>query len=317
MTYMRKIIFVLILAFLISCGAAGCVTRPGPVDIDIYKGSDGIVMEFLPNAPPNSAFEDSEFQIAVEISNEGAYDVIDGYLVLNLELAYMELFDWEWEEPITTISNNQANFDLEGKSEFNVFGERGIIRARIGTKSIEELIESHTTTVSLTTCYGYKTKANPSLCIDPDIFDLRKNKACTVKDVSLQDQGAPVAVTKIEVKMIGHEDKIEPQFLIYIVNKGNGQIIEKDSVERVCSAGALARDVFNTIHIKAVLSNRELECAPNPIKLTATKRYVKCSAKERDWIDKGELAYTSVLNIELDYGYTSTIAKEVKIEKIG
>jgi len=313
---MKKTILFLILVIFLSAGAAKCSLTQRPKTIDIYQGTDGIIMEFLNGAPPDKISEDSEFQIIADIKNKGVGNVKNGYLTINLEKDYVELYFWELEEPIVSSGFNpeQVIFDLEGKSEYNINGGEGVAKITARTKKIEGLIESHTSNIGLTACYEYSTIANPSVCIDPDVYNLRAGeKPCSIKDISLNSQGAPVAVTRIEQNILTHEDKIEPQFLIYLANKGNGQIVDKQKVKEACSG--TGKYNLSMINVEVYLSGRELECTPDPIRLTRTKNFVRCSALEKDWLDKELLAYETVLNIKLSYGYTSTIAKEIRIEK--
>jgi len=316
---MKKTILFLILVIFLSAGATKCTLISRPKTIDIYKGTEGIAMEFFFFFFPDKISENTEFQIIVNIKNKGASNVRDGYLSVNLEKDYVDIvyYDWSFDEGFNYgIYDEQVEFDLEGKSQFNPNGVESIIKIIAKTKEIEELMESHISTIGLTACYKYLTIANPTICVDPDVHNLRiGEKSCVIKDISLISQGAPVAVTKIEQNMLTHEDKIEPQFLIYLANKGNGQIVNKEDVEEACSAAGLGKDTWNVINITAYLSGKELDCNPNPVKLTKTKDFVRCSAFEYDWIDKDLLAYESILNINLTYGYTSTISKDIKIEK--
>jgi len=313
---MKKTILFLILVIFLSAGAAKCTLIQRPKSLDIYQGTEGIIMNFINGAPPDKISEDTEFQIIANIKNKGASNVENGYLTINLEKDYVDLYFWEFEEPVVGSGFNpeQVIFDLEGKSEYNINGGEGIIRITANAKEIGGLIESHTSNIGLTTCYGYSTTASPTICMDPDVYNLRVGeKPCSIKNINLDSQGAPVAITKIEQNMLTHENKIEPQFLIYIANKGNGQIVDKQKVKEACSG--TGKYNLSIINVEAYLSGRELECTPDPIRLTRTKNFVRCSALEQDWLDKELLAYETVLNIKLSYGYTSTIAKEIEIEK--
>ena len=313
---MKKTILFLILALFLIAGYTKCTLTQRPKTIDIYQGTDGIVMEFLKGAPPDKIPENSEFQIISIIENRGASDVGEGYLTISLEKDYMHLFDWMLEEPIVSygVDNEKVRFQLDGKSEYSPNGGRGIIKLLARTKKIESLIESHTSNIGLTACYKYETISNPTVCLDTDIYNLRVGeKSCEVKDVILSSQGAPVAVTKIEQSMLVHDDKIEPQFLIYIANKGNGQIIDKDKIDEACSEkGGYNLSVVN---VEAYLSGKKLDCIPNPVKLTKTRNFARCSAYKDDWIEKDSIGYETLLKINLTYGYTSTISKNIRIEK--
>ncbi len=73
------------------------------------------------------------------------------------------------------------------------------------------------------------------LCVDTDVYGLRPGeKACNSKDLAFNEgQGGPVAVTNIETKMLldSDEDKVKPQLIIHIENKGNGEVISKGTFE--------------------------------------------------------------------------------------
>ena len=52
------------------------------------------------------------------------------------------------------------------------------------------------------------------------------------------------------------------------------------------------------------------------IRLREKEDMIRCESKDEDDIPKNRDAYTSPLKIELDYGYTFTISKNIIIEKI-
>lgn len=310
---------------------AGCnFSREGPITAtDIYKGQDGLLMNFLENAPPAEVFEDSPFRVYVELENRGAFDILDGYLALGLEDDYMSINrGWSDLEPsrIEAVDEKHVIFDLNGKSLENSLGEENIITVIVDALKIkEEQSERHTSDVLMTACYEYQTKAAPTVCVDTNIYELKPvEKSCTVKDVDLTSQGAPLAVTLVEVEMLPEENKIKPHFLIHIENKGNGEVVRKGKIEQACYSGELDYSDTNIVYVEAFLSDKQLNCEPKKenddlksiVKLKDKKAIARCFTKDDDAISKEEGTYTTPLKITLDYGYTFTISKSVTIKKV-
>lgn len=323
----KKIILIFIILLLII----GCKGRKdsGPITKEeIYKGTDALVFNFLKNAPPLQVYastenERSQFSVVINLENKGAYNIEDGFLTLILEEGYMSIDEWDTTDQISYAGENRASFYLEGKSLLNPFGGKDITTIRVNAQKFPEtLSEIHTSSVLLATCYKYQTNLHENVCIDTDVYDLRNlDKACKVKDLSLTNQGAPVAITKVEVEMLPHENegKIKPMFTIHVENKGNGEVIRPDEVaiENACSSKSLKikENDLNVVYINTYLSGKEygLDCVPPSIKLRSKKGFIRCSLKEGK--EKQYGTYESPLIIELYYGYMQTIAKEVEIKK--
>ena len=65
--------------------------NPATTSADLYKGSKGLTMEFLEKTPSAEIFEGGVLFIGAKLANEGAYDIDNGFLLLNLERDYMQL----------------------------------------------------------------------------------------------------------------------------------------------------------------------------------------------------------------------------------
>lgn len=308
----------------------GCkvTTNPKPLTRDeIYKGTDGLVMSFWKDTPPKEVYastdtERAQFDIAIELQNKGAYNIEQGWLTLVLENDYMLIDEWKQGEHISYSGDSRATFDLEGKSLLNPIGGKDLTTIRINANKFPEtLSETHTSSILLAACYKYQTSVYENVCVDTDVYNLRNlDKPCNVKDMSLTSQGAPIAITKVEVQMMPHEnqDRIKPIFTIYVENKGNGEVIKSGvAIENACSSGSLRikENDINVVDIKAYLSGREyqLDCNPGYVKLKEKQGVIRCSLK--DGKEKQYGTYEAPLIIDLDYGYMQTIAKEVTIKK--
>jgi len=326
----KKIIFafaVVSLFVIAGCGGGNNEQRP-ITDVDIRKGADGLEMEFLSNAPPINVFEENPFPIAVELRNKGACHIgsqtgdcttgEEGIIVFGFEQAYVGA---------ETAGEERQEFGIKGKSIINPNGDMEFVTIDAQTKKISAQSETHPSTIFATACYPYKTIFGGSVCVDPDIYGMLKGeKACDIKAMPFPNsQGAPVAVTKIETRMLPEigEDKVRPHFFIFIENKGNGEVVNLSKVEKACTNEALEPEDFNSIQITATLSGKTLDCSVDDngpgtetVRLRDKKYLVRCTLTLEDGIDVGRDAYTAPLSIEMEYGYTFTISKDIIIEKI-
>jgi len=326
------LIFLCILSLILIGCTGGGNTRNNPItQTDLRVGFEGIVLQFTKNAPPDRIFQETKFPIGIVIKNKGASDVTsvkkegsdetplgEGFFVLGFEKAYVDIDKDEKRE-------NPRNFKIKGKSIFNINGDEEFIELKGKTKKVGSQSETHPSTIQATACYPYQTILGTSACIDTDVYgeNLRK-KSCNVKDLIFQSgQGAPVTITKIETIIPPHADinTIEPHFVIHIENKGNGEVVSKEKIKDVCSNTALNYKDFNKLNIRASLSNIELNCdvkggkaGETEVWLREKKDIVRCTLKEGIQIKQD--AYMAPLKIELDYGYTYTLSKNIIIERI-
>lgn len=306
----------------------------------LYKGTKGVEMEFVKNAPPSTVYENNLFSAILSIENTGAYDV--GYkddketdehaiFLLNPESGYVELKEIESRNGIKYVEkSNTAELRIRGKSLSSPKGDFVDLYSSLKSRELLSLSSTHASTLFATLCYPYQTKLSASACIDPDIYNLGPDtKACETKDLSFSGgQGAPVTVTKIEIQMIPTDDgKIKPTFLIYVEDKGSGQVIKRDKYKEACASRlndkkdsedySLSK-YFNVINISASMSTdgNKLVCKQgsrqDTLLLDGKKGIVTCEAKA---ISKDALAYLAPITITLDYGYTNTISKSFTIEK--
>jgi len=230
----------------------------------------------------------------------------------------------------------QSTGRLRGKSISFPDGSFEDKKYNARTDEIDALSEKHTSTVALTACYEYSTELGDNICIDPDIYGTSTlNKVCSIKDLSHSGQGSPVAITRIETKIIPHgSDKVRLQLIIHIKNKGKGNIIKAGKVKHACSASGLHRDDWNSIELsqlrvsskyvydssKADDKNPENDenafvCKRQPIKLENNEGEITCTLKDEHAILKTDPAFTTQIFAKLKYGYTFSESKDVVIEK--
>lgn len=305
---------------IISLFLSGCIgtfgKKENPItDIDVYKGTNGLEIEFLKNSPPESIFEGESFQVTTILNNKGAYPINNGTVVLTNEIDYVE------------AKKNSDNFALKGKemydpSNHDIIKDFSLKAIKIDPKSYER-----NSIILVTACYDYGTKLNTEVCIDTDPYNQKiVEKPCQIKDLSFSGQGAPIAVTKVITKMlVTDQKKIRPQFQIYIRNDGNGQVISKngDTIKNACGSNSINRSELNGVILKDLRfseynlsTKKDLDCMPDILRLSNKEEYFVCTLKPEKAIEEKISTFKTNLYIELEYGYTTTKSKEFKIKKL-
>lgn len=282
-------------------------------------------------------FEGDTFPVIVKVRNTGAFGLIGdnkAILSLGVEKDYtkdVKLLPTGRVQQFGDIKD-AATFNLDGRSNVNLKGDEEVVSYNIKAGKIDPQSEAHSSTVVASLCYPYNAILDATVCIDTDVSNLRPGKkACKAQDLVFSNgQGAPVAITKIEVNMLPSQlseqapeyKKIVPQFLIYIENKGQGTAIKNDAVKDFCTKGGTSHKNINTIYIKASLPNEELDCTSKEkdtnekiaiAKLKDKKDVVRCTSK--NGIDAKLDPYFSPLKVELTYGYTQSILSNYFIQK--
>lgn len=302
---------------------------------DIRTGTEGVVASFLANAPPEKVYveqdSDSNFDVVLEIKNKGAYPQPGDVTSLGPEgKVYLSGYDpkiitFEAKE---SKSNDLSKMTLEGKSTINPNGGQDLITFT-GTIPFRSLnVEKYEPTLLATLCYYYETSAGPSVCIDPNPYStIKEKKVCEVQDISLTNQGAPVAVTKIDEEALARKT----QFKITIKNVGGGDVLIKDALKNKCDPNPtgdskkIVREDVDKVYLKGVkISNRPLKCRPfadgktegteGLIRLINGEGFIICELPDTDYNNKIS-AYTTPLLIELGYGYRNTAEKKMQIKR--
>lgn len=308
---------------------------------EVFKGTKGLTMEFVKNAPPADVYEDTNFGAIIRLRNQGAYDIgfdNNGILVITPETGYFDISPYkeEKEENKNVWGEDETRyFRIRGRSIYDNVGGEEMVDINLKARKTGSLSLVHPSTIFATACYAYKTELSTSICIDPDIYNLKPGeKACQVKDLSFASgQGGPVAITKVELGIIPvGEDKVKPRILVYIENKGKGEIVKdyEEACGKEISKGEQEK-YFNLIKMEAHISGKEgmqLDCIPKKpeqktpeeklgfVRLKGKTDVVRCELKEgQEGVPKDADAYVTPLTINISYGYIETITKNFNIKK--
>ncbi len=265
-------------------------------------------MSFVPNLPPQRLFDNEKFLAVVDVENKGTYDVGGPG-----DRIYISGFDPSIIANIRT-SGYSLPF-LEGRSQFVPQGAldrasfEGVIRS-LRAKNIDRF----PVRILATACYGYKTIASETICIDPQpLSATTKQKVCYPTAVSLGTQGAPIAVSDIEVEPSPRRTR----FKISVHNVGSGDVFRfgADYLDK-CSpfTTPLGFDEVDYVMVEdVIISGTSIRPTCKPLddghmRLTNGRGSIFC-----EFMTFGEDAYTTPITVILSYGYRNTIFKELEI----
>ncbi|MBI4438530.1 hypothetical protein HY640_01200 [Candidatus Woesearchaeota archaeon] len=314
------VVFLLALMLLL----AGCAGRDNstvlPVQDTFHTGTEGIMIGFLESSPPSELLAPASsgsgypFKVALRVQNKGAFDVSDGVVAVNVEQDYMSL------------DSSRKAFSLLGRSFATPVGEEELVIFSGYTRQFRESqAESHDSVVVASSCYKYRTELKSDVCIVSDAFGVSRGpSSCAAKDISSSGQGAPVAVTKVVTKFFpvgaGRDvSSVKPVFELHLKNGGDGRVVSPGAdVSSLCSSGPVSAGdsgkVWGYVSVSARLSGARLSCPSVPVRLPPEGAVVRCSLEEP--LEAGA-SYVAPLIVEVDYGYISTVSKQVRILREG
>ncbi len=300
-----KWIIIIIIGLLI-----GCTTTKELTMQDLRKGTNGITWKFLGDQPPSKVIENDRFVMTLELHNDGAAAAQNAVVTIGAPQEYIET-DLESATLNRELTNLQ--FGLEGKSLKNPAGDISLLMIPAATK---EITTSKKQSVTLTAqlCYDYETVAETSVCVNyhPAGYFLRITP-CKPKAVTFSSQGAPVAVTKIDVKpKFFPDNSLGSSFTITIQNKGTGKVVETGQSNALCSATGDLPKIWDKVFITAVLGGKEIRCKKEMVRLENNRAEVVCEGA----LDPTRGPYVAPLQVYLDYGYTQTLSQQMTIERI-
>ncbi|MBN2421896.1 hypothetical protein JXB41_01600 [Candidatus Woesearchaeota archaeon] len=341
------IVIIIILTSITGCGPVN------PKNINYFKGSDGLVFDFIANYPPYEMYQNTSVIVQAKVHNKGAFNLYDenfyGLLFLNTNKNFIET--GEEEETIKQILLKGKSTDFpEGESQTYYMGA-------IKSKEIGQF-ESLPTEISLTACYPYRTYFADTVCIDySEVSGDERMQVCRTHDITAEDQGAPVAVKEVKVNMIPYGTdssdgktvyKIKPQFIITIENIGSGNVaksiykisdlsllppppnpLSMNEGERAENVKDVAVIEYDVTEICSMISNPPedyfdyvlVRAKLGNFSLECEPQIVKLKDNEgkircsmnEKDMFKGVSNYNSLLIIALDYTYIDTVSSQIKI----
>ena len=331
----KKLFLALFLILLISISSCTSGKNTKKSVEEIRVGSEGIAINFLTNAPPDTIHVEqgktNQFDIIIEIKNKGAYPQPDEGIsgsAPKFGKVYLSGFDGKIID-LKSKDNNNGDLSiksLQGRSTINPDGGQDLLSFTGSIDYINLNVEKYEPVLLATACYGYMTVAGPAVCIDPNPYStIKEKKVCEVQNIVLSNQGAPVAVTRIDEEAFATKTR----FKITVKNVGTGDVMKEDAASNKCDPrgeARIAREDIDKVKLEsAKIAGRELQCQPfvdgqvigqsGLIRLTNNgEGFAICELPSSDYSNKVS-AYTTPLLIQLSYGYRNTIEKKIMIKR--
>lgn len=314
--FMRKrgilivLLLISILLLITSCTKVPGGGSPRETDAllkEVQSGTQGVTIVPLANYPPPILYDNSELVSIVEIQNRGNRDLEPSDCFIQITGFDPNIIRGGFGIP-RSCSENSGN--LEGKTVYNTQGGINQIEFDAPSVQLPNGVNEYSPTLNYVTCYNYETKANPLVCVDPLFFEVSaQQKTCQPRNVGLAGgQGAPVAVTNINVDMVGKNRAI---FEITLSNVGGGQVLSPSTGIQNCGQGILTRDDLNSINYDvSVAGQGPVDCKPRDrtAKLYNNQAKIICTFNI-----PGTVAYTTPLQITLQYSYMQSQTKPIRI----
>ncbi len=273
-------------------------TARGNVLLDkVYIGTKGITMTYMKNSPPRRIYDSNNINLLLELKNQGAH-ATDGKIFLT-----------GYDPKIIKGIDPEKRFrQLEGKSKFNSEGDLEVLEFNSNTIRLPKGTDIYPVRFLASMCYQYETLANPIVCIDPKFYDVSvEEKACQVRDVPMGGgQGAPISVRNVRVDTI----KDKAHFKIEIENAAKGKVVRYND----CPLN-LKYDDLNKIKYQVTLAgDRPEKCTPQTeVRMVNNKATIICTFRIPN---QNKYAYSTPLEIKLNYGYMDSVVQDVEIVKI-
>ncbi|MBI2582057.1 hypothetical protein HYV87_02945 [Candidatus Woesearchaeota archaeon] len=271
---MKKIIFLLLVfLFVASCGN----TPERGADINYKQGILDIEVASLAH---KEEYQGQQLELPISVHNALAYSIENVIVsIAGFDNYYVELY-----------SDEEQLASLEGKSIFNPEGEKERVQFSGLLKQLLPGADEEQQDYWITVEYDSKVEFTPTICITSDLglgeYGTYQG-ACTVeKEISYHGQGAPLAVTKLELVPRGGT---AVELRMNIENKGKG------TVERVAL-------------VTATLGGKPLSCDFKGVQVEGSGLFsLDSGQKSARLICVGSLAsespYTTNLQVELWYDY--------------
>src|SRR3989338_547326 len=128
----RILVHLLMIFILLLISACGSQKNDEITNVDVRKGTDGLLMEFLKNAPPENVFEDSGFPVSIKLQNVGASDIKGDEDTTQIEGG---LLIFGFENASIKINPERIEIPIEGKTIFNPKGGEEFVNSEIGRAS--------------------------------------------------------------------------------------------------------------------------------------------------------------------------------------
>lgn len=270
-------------------------------------GTEGVFISFFPDQPPAKVFDRDEIFFVVNVENRGAKEI--GFPG---DRIYLSGFD---PRIITGIPYTGAQIPkLEGKTSTSLTGGKNVVEFRGIPSPLPT--ESYETPVVATACYSYESVAEANICIDPDPRNLNQRKVCVPQSVSLGSQGAPVAVSSVDLSATKGSTILK----FSVRNSGAGDVFRHGAEYLSKCSPYSGLDRFNDLDRVSVFDVRvgDIIITPSCQLSDGVLRLLNGQGTFTCKIDSSKFPSTgavTTLSTTLRYGYRSITQRKLEVMK--
>ncbi len=298
-----------LLFILILTGCSGQWDRSSSPDAIIFRGTEGISLEFVRGVPPPQITEDNSFDVQVRLHNRGTYDVINEDFI-ELFLTYDSAMLRRTElQGMGYLDSGQVQ--LFGRSHSFQQGEQDFFNlARFQARPIQGNFETNQAAVHVGVCYPYQTSFSTQVCIDTSVSGVdQRTQVCSFvpRMTFSQGQGAPVAVTSLETSFDVIGAYVKPVFTFTIENRQSGIVNLPDSL---CTE----TELVNRLSFQAELGDEPLDC-PSELFFQDGRATVTCLVPTEGFLATAA-NYETTINAVLSYTYFDTFTTDVQVNRL-
>ncbi len=300
----------IIFLFLVSCKAKG----PGETPQDtaaalqqIKTGTQGVQLQLIQDSPPSLLYDQNDLTALVEVKNRGSYDLRAQDCFVQVTGFDPNIITGGFSSPRSCAESLGV---LEGKTLYNTEGSFNTLEFT-STINLPLNVQDYSPNLNFLTCYNYHTIASPSVCVDPMFYQVSADqKTCIPKDVlTAGGQGGPVGVTYVGVNMVGSKAIFE----INVKNLGTGKVLSPYASIQNCGQAPLDFKELNLVGYNVEMTGGgKINCKPTDgfVRLTNGQGKIICSFNI-----PGSAPFETLLLVDLDYAYTQSIQKAIRIIK--
>lgn len=326
--------------FLLILAVSACAPQQG-VNRPLYSGSDGVKISF-PSSNALKQYQNDTFTVAVRLENDGAFDVLPnnpGFITATFDPAIIALKGFRvssaiGDEKTITAATKAAGCDPEsgassacsafavrGRTQYLSVGEIAFAEFTFTAKPLADSRQSATTPLSIQACYPYTTTFIANVCVDRDLSTTNPSAPCDSTPISVQPQGAPIAVTSVVPRYTRTGDGVTARYEITLRNLKSGLIIAPGPLSKdACNLENLKRAEYGVALLAANLSTIPLDCGftnEHTVRFTRNEAIVVCSytGKQLPGTLLGGANYEAPLIITAQYYYIDRITSQLEVTR--
>ncbi len=308
---MKKSVLVILLIIMLF-GCQGTTSGQPKQPQEFRSGTTGLLMQYVNNLPPARLFDRDQVNIMIQVENQGTSP-----LGSTTDRIYLSGFD---PTIITGIDTTGTPIPtLEPRSAFVTQGGRDAVSWKGQIRSLtDKRVDKYSPLLLATACYTYETTGTAQVCLDPNPYQsTSQQKVCIPTAVGLGSQGAPIAITSVDVQ----SQPAKTRFVISVTNSGGGTVFKYGpQYINKCSpySQGLAFDEVDFVHLADItILGRSIKSGCKGLDKDGHLRLTNGQAQLFCEVDLNEQsAFLSPLTITLRYGYRQSIAKPIEIRAV-